>query len=149
VKKLIAYFSATGTTKKKAERLAKITGGDLYEIMPEKPYTSGDLNWQDKKSRTTLEYKDKDCRPELKEKHKDLSGYDVIYIGFPVWWYTYPKIINSFIEANDFKGKKTVLFCTSGGTGIEKIAEQMKKEYPDIDLIGSELVNGPILKDII
>jgi len=127
MKALICYFSATGTTKTVAEKLSKITGSDLYEIKPETPYTSADLNWNDKKSRSSVEMRDKDSRPAISDRDAKIEDYDVIYIGFPVWWYIAPTIINTFMESYDFSGKTVILFATSGGSGFGKAVENLKE----------------------
>ncbi|NMP38562.1 MAG: flavodoxin [Clostridiales bacterium] len=140
-KKLVAYFSASGVTAKAAQRLAAAVSADIHEIKPEVPYTAADLDWTNKKSRSTLEMQDKGSRPALAEKHFDASGYDVIYIGFPVWWYVAPTIINSFLESGDFSGKTIVLFATSGGSGLGKSAEQLK---PSVSA-STRLISGKVL----
>ena len=117
-KKLVAYFSASGTTKKAAERLAKATGADLFEIKPKVPYSSADLNWMDKKSRSSVEMSDPASRPEIAEKIPDPADYDTVFLGFPIWWYLAPRIINTFVESYDFTGKTLVPFATSGGSGM-------------------------------
>lgn len=117
-KKLVAYFSASGTTKKAAERLAKATGADLFEIKPKVPYSSADLNWMDKKSRSSVEMSDPSSRPEIAEKIPHLADYDTVFLGFPIWWYVAPRIINTFVESYDFTGKTLVPFATSGGSGM-------------------------------
>lgn len=117
-KKLVAYFSASGTTKKAAERLAKATGADLFEIKPKVPYSSADLNWMDKKSRSSVEMSDPASRPEISEKIPHLADYDTVFLGFPIWWYVAPRIINTFVESYDFTGKTLVPFATSGGSGM-------------------------------
>ena len=114
-KKLVAYFSAGGTTKKAAERLAKATGADLFEIKLKVPYSSADLNWMDKKSRSSVEMSDPSSRPEIAEKIPHLADYDTVFLGFPIWWYVAPRIINTFVESYDFTGKTLVPFATSGG----------------------------------
>ncbi|MBQ9625148.1 MAG: flavodoxin [Clostridia bacterium] len=125
-KKLVAYFSASGVTKEAAQKVSNAANADIYEIEPKVPYTSADLNWLDKKSRSSVEMKDKSFRPEIADKKIDISGYDVIFIGFPIWWYVAPTIINTFLEAHDFSGKKIVLFATSGGSGFGKTVEELK-----------------------
>ena len=117
-KKLVAYFSPTGTTARAARALADAAGADLYEIVPAEPYTSADLNWNDKKSRSTVEMNDRACRPTLADTNADIAAYDAIFVGFPIWWYTAPRIIDSFLEAYDFSGKTVVPFATSGGSGL-------------------------------
>lgn len=116
-KSLVAYFSASGVTKRLAERLAKSIGADLFEIEPEKPYTSADLNWMDKKARSTVEMNDRSSRPAIKSK-TDISKYDVVFVGFPIWWYREPSIIDTFVESYDFGGKTIVPFATSGSSQI-------------------------------
>ena len=133
---LVAYFSASGVTAKVAANMAKATGADLFEIRPEKPYTKADLNWMDKQSRSTLEMKDRDCRPAIAEK-PDISGYDVILVGFPVWWYREPSVIDTFMESADFSGKTVVPFCTSGGSGLGDSAKNMQSLAP-----GAKVMDG-------
>ena len=117
-KTLVAYFSASGTTKAAAEKLAAVTGSDLYEIKPSVPYTDADLNWQNQRSRSSVEMNDPSSRPELADKNADIGDYDKIFQGFPIWWYNAPHIIRSFLESYDFTGKTIVLFATSGGSGM-------------------------------
>ena len=119
-KTLIAYFSPTGTTKKAAQKLAGLTGADLYEIRPEVPYTAADLNWQDSGSRSSVEMKDLSSRPAISDHAANVEAYDTIFIDFPIWWYTAPTIIRTFIGAYDFNGKIVVFFATSGGTDVMK-----------------------------
>lgn len=126
MKKLVAYFSASGTTAQIAANLAKAADADLYEIEPAVPYTSADLNWMDKSARSTIEMKDKSSRPEIKDTDAKIADYDVIYVGFPVWWYVAPTIINTFLEKYDFSGKTIILFATSGGSGFGKAAAGLK-----------------------
>ena len=147
--KLVAYFSASGVTEAKAKELAKVIGADLYEIAPAVRYTSADLNWMNKKSRSSVEMNDKSSRPTLAETEHDFSAYDVIYIGFPIWWYTAPTIINTFLETFDFSGKKIVLFATSGGSGIDRAVKDMRKQYPGLDITGGKLLNGKVTGDIL
>lgn len=128
---LVAYFSPTGTTKKKAEELAKIKGADLYEIKPEVKYTKEDLNWMDKKSRSSVEMNDKNSRPKIVDKDPHLEKYNKIYIGFPIWWYIAPTIINTFVEKYDFSNKEVVLFATSGGSGFGDALTYIKSSVPD------------------
>ena len=117
-KALVAYFSASGVTKKLAERLAGAIGADAFEIVPEQTYTEADLNWMNKNSRSSVEMNDKSCRPAIASKVDDMSQYDVVFVGFPVWWYREPSIIDTFAEAYDFSGKTIVPFATSGSSGI-------------------------------
>lgn len=124
-KALVAYFSASGVTAKLAERLAEAVGADLFEIAPETPYTKADLNWMDKNSRSTVEMNDRACRPPM-AKTPDVSGYEVIFVGFPVWWYREPSIIDTFMESADFTGKIVVPFCTSGGSDLGDSTQNMQ-----------------------
>ena len=126
-KKLVAYFSASGVTAKVAEKLAEAEGAQIYEIRPEVPYTNADLDWQNKKSRSSIEMDDKSCRPQMADQSADVAGAEVVYIGFPVWWYREPSIIDTFLEAYDFNGKKIVPFCTSGSSGIGDTAKRMQE----------------------
>lgn len=141
MKTLVAYFSATGTTKGVAQQLAEVTGADLHEIKPEKPYTDADLDWQDKQSRSTIEMEDKSSRPAITEKLPNMHEYDVIYVGFPIWWYTCPTIINTFMESYDFKGKTVIPFATSGGSSIKKACEDLKTAYPEVNWKEGKLLN--------
>lgn len=117
-KKLVAYFSASGVTAKVADMLADAVGADIYEICPEAPYTKADLNWMDKKARSTIEMNDKTIRPAIANSNAEVEQYDVIFLGFPIWWYVAPTIINTFLESYDFSGKKIILFATSGGRPV-------------------------------
>ena len=127
---LVAYFSATGTTAKVADKLAKATGADLFEIKPAQPYTSADLNWTNKKSRSSVEMDDRNSRPAIANKVADMSKYDVIFVGFPIWWYREPSIIDTFMESYDFSGKQVVPFATSGGSGMGDSGSIMQKLAP-------------------
>ena len=140
-KTLIVYFSATGTTKAAAQKLATEFNADLYEITPEVPYTDADLNWRDKNSRSTLEMKDKSSRPAIQCKCENIADYDTVWIGFPIWWYTAPTIVNTFIEAHDLSGKVLNVFATSGGSGVEGSAADLKKAYPQYTWGESLLMN--------
>ena len=139
---LIAYFSATGTTAKAAKALANAVGGTLYEIRPAVPYTSADLNWMDKSSRSSVEMKDQNARPALKDTDAPVAGHDVIFLGFPVWWYVEPTILNTFLEAYDFTGKTIVLFATSGGSGLGKSAAGLRPSAPGAKIVDGRLLNG-------
>lgn len=139
---LVAFFSATGTTKEAAEKVAEATGGELYEIEPKIPYTSDDLNWNDEKSRSTIEMKDPKARPALKSTKTNIADYTTVYIGYPNWWGVAPRIINTFIEKHDLKGKTIRLFSTSGGSGIEKSISEFKSQYPDLNFKDGKLLNG-------
>lgn len=124
---LVAYFSASGVTKNAAEKLAKAANADLFEIKPVRPYTDADLNWMDKKSRSTIEMNDLSSRPEIANKCENMGSYDVVFVGFPIWWYVEPRIIDTFLESYDFSGKTVIPFATSGGSGLGKTAENFKK----------------------
>ena len=140
-KTLVAYFSATGTTAEAARKLAGVTGGELYEIAPDTPYTDADLNWHDKQSRSSVEMNNSKSRPALKGKKENIADYDVIYIGYPIWWGIAPTIIKTFIERHDLKGKTVVPFATSGGSGIDKSITDLKKTYPDLVWKEGRLLN--------
>ena len=139
---LVAYFSASGTTRTVAEILSDEIGADLYEIKPEEPYTDGDLNWNNPQSRSSREMNNPEFRPLLEDKDPDVSDYDVVLMGFPVWWYVAPTIINSFLESADFAGKAVIPFATSGGSGIGKCVDALKKQYPDIAWGKGHLLNS-------
>ena len=141
-KKLVAYFSASGTTKEAAERLAKAAGADLFEIKPAIPYTSADLNWMDKKSRSSVEMSDPYSRPEIAETMPNMADYDTVFIGFPIWWYVAPHIIHTFLESYDFDRKMLVPFATSGGSGMGRTVEELRKLCPNADWKAGKLVNG-------
>ena len=141
-KRLVAYFSASGTTKKIAEKLAAAAGADLYEIEPEVPYTRADLNYMDKKSRTSIEMNDHSSRPAIKDTDAGISGYDVIFLGFPIWCYIAPTIINTFLEKYDFSGKKIVLFATSGGSGFGKAVAGLKASVAE----SCEIAEGKVFR---
>ena len=141
MKTLIVYFSATGNTKAAAQKLAQEFNADLYEITPEVPYTAADLNWRDKTSRSTIEMKDKTSRPAINGRCENIADYDVVWIGFPVWWYTAPTIVNTFIEAHDLSGKTLNVFATSGGSKVEPCAADLKKAYPQYTWGESRLMN--------
>ena len=141
-KKLVAYFSASGTTKRAAEYLAKAEGADLFEIKPAVPYTSADLNWMDKKSRSSVEMSDPSSRPEIAGKLANMADYDMVFIGFPIWWYVAPRIIDTFVESYDFSGKILVSFATSGGSGMGKTVDELKKLCPKADWKAGRMLNG-------
>ena len=147
-KTLVTYFSASGVTKGVAQQLAEVAGADLHEIKPETPYTDADLDWTDKQSRSSIEMKDKNSRPAITGKLTNMQDYDVVYVGFPIWWYTCPTIINTFIEAYDFKGKTVIPFATSGGSNIKKACDDLKSAYPDINWKEGRLLNGPSKADL-
>lgn len=141
-KKLVAYFSASGVTAKAAKALAEAANADLYEIRPKVPYTHADLDWINKKSRSTVEMNDPACRPALADTAANLAGYDVVFVGFPVWWYTAPSIIKSFLEAYDFTGKVVVPFATSGGSGLGTTAEALQAVVPAAKVKPGRMLNG-------
>ena len=142
-KKLVAYFSASGKTAKVADMLADAVGADIYEIRPEVPYTKADLNWMNKKSRSSVEMNDKAFRPAIADKNAKIDQYDTIFLGFPIWWYVAPTIINTFLEGYDFSGKKVILFATSGSSGFGKTVEELKVSVPaSCKIIEGKLLNG-------
>ena len=147
-RKLVAYFSASGVTAKVAEKLSEAIGADLYAIEPEVPYTKADLDWMDKKSRSTIEMNNPASRPAIAGKRDNMNDYDTVFVGFPIWWYTAPRVIQSFIETNDLSGKEIYLFSTSGGSDAAKALSDMKKLYPTLSFMGASLLNGPVTKDI-
>ena len=142
--KLVAYFSASGVTASVAKKLAEASGAELYEIKPAVKYTSADLNWQDSNSRSSIEMKDKTSRPEIADKNADISGHDVIFLGFPIWWYVAPTIINTFLEAYDFSGKKIILFATSGGSGFGRAVEGLKPSAPNAEIREGKLFRSSV-----
>ena len=141
-KKLIAYFSASGTTKKRAEKLAEISQADLYEIKPVAAYSKEDLNWMNPNSRSSVEMKDKSFRPEIIKDGFDPAPYDVIFLGFPIWWYVAPTIINTFLESYNFSGKKIILFATSGSSGFGNTLEELKISALNAEMIEGRMLNG-------
>lgn len=140
-KKLVAYFSASGNTKKIAEMVAEAANADICEITPKTAYTKADLNWMDKKSRSSVEMSDKKFRPEIVKADIDTNAYDEIILGFPIWWYVAPTIINTFLESYDFKGKKIVLFATSGGSGFGNTVKELQPSAPDAEIVEGKLLN--------
>ena len=146
-KTLVAYFSASGVTRRAAERLAEVVDGELYEIRPAIPYTPADLNWMDKRSRSSVEMKNPASRPALADHGADIGSYDRIFLGFPIWWGVAPTIVNTFLEAYDFSGKTIVLFATSGGSGMGKTAEKLAPSCPGAKLMDGGLLNGSLVKD--
>ena len=147
-KKLVAYFSASGVTKKVAEMISEVSEYELYEIKPKQAYTKADLNWMDKNSRSSVEMKDKKFRPEIITKDIELSDYDEIILGFPIWWYVAPTIINTFLEAYDFSGKKITLFATSGGSGFGNTVSELKPSAPNADIVEGKLLNNANKQEI-
>ena len=141
-KTLVAYFSATGTTEKVAQNLAEVTQSDLFKINPETPYTDADLDWKDENSRSTIEMNDKTSRPAIAGKIDNMADYKVIYLGFPIWWYVAPTIINTFLESYDLSGKTIVLFATSGSSGFGKTAESLQHSASKAKIIEGRVLNG-------
>ncbi len=141
-KKLVAYFSASGTTAAVAKTLAEAAGADLYEIKPQKPYTRTDLDWMNQKSRSSVEMNDKSFRPPLAGKDARIEDYDTVFLGFPIWWYVAPTIINTFLESYDFSGKTIILFATSGGSGFGGTAAGLKDSAPGAVIREGKLLNG-------
>lgn len=141
---LVAYFSANGVTARAAQNLAQAVGADLYEIKPAVPYTTADLNWNDKHSRSSVEMNDKNSRPELKDHDAPVGGHNTIFLGFPIWWYTAPAIIHTFLEAYDFSGKDIVLFATSGGSGLGRTAKELAGSCPSANIKNGKLLNGSL-----
>ena len=141
-KKLVAFFSASGVTAQAARTLADAAGADLYEIKPAVPYTNADLDWMNKKSRSTVEMNDKKSRPAIADTDAHIADYDVIFVGFPIWWYIAPTIINTFLERYNFSGKKIVLFATSGGSGFGKAVSNLQPSAPNAKIIEGKLLNG-------
>ena len=141
-KTLVAYFSASGTTMDVANHLARVTDSDLFAIVPAEPYTSADLNWRDKQSRSTREAADPSCRPAITSRVEHIEDYDTIFLGFSIWWYVAPAIINTFLESHDLTGKTIVLFATSGGSGMGKTASVLRASAP-----GAKIVDGGILNN--
>lgn len=147
-KKLVAYFSASGVTKKVAEMISEVSEYELYEIKPKQAYTKADLNWMDKNSRSSVEMKDKKFRPEIITKDIEMSDYDEIILGFPIWWYVAPAIINTFLEAYDFSGKKIILVATSGGSGFGNTVSELKPSAPNADIVEGKLLNNANKQEI-
>ncbi len=147
-KVLVSYFSASGVTKGVAQQLAEVAGADLHEIKPAQPYTDADLDWRNKQSRSSVEMQDKSSRPAITAKLQNMKDYDVVYVGFPIWWYTCPTIINTFMEAYDFQGKTVIPFATSGGSSIKKACEDLKATYPNINWKEGILLNRTSRKDL-
>lgn len=141
---LVTYFSASGVTKNVADNIAKVVEGDLFEIEPKEKYTREDLDWRNKKSRSSVEMQNREYRPEIKEKSIDISNYDIILIGFPIWWGVAPTVVNTFLESRDFSGKTLIPFCTSGGSGMAYCENDLRRTYPNYTwkegkrLIGNE-----------
>ena len=149
MKTLVAYFSATGTTKALAQNLSEVVHGDLYEITPEQPYTAADLDWHDENSRSSIEMnKDKSIRPAIKGNVENMDQYEVVYVGFPIWWYVAPTIINTFLESYNFEGKKVITFATSGGSPMGKTLDSLKPSAPKANWVEGKVLNHASKKDI-
>lgn len=148
MKTLVTYFSASGVTKKVAERLAKAIDADIMEIVPAERYTEADLDWRDKTSRSTLEMTDKSSRPAIVKGELNPEDYDVICVGFPIWWYTCPRIINTFMESFDHSGKTIIPFATSGGSSIDKACADLKAAYPKANWKAGKLMNNATEEDL-
>ena len=147
-KKLTAYFSASGVTKRYAEKIAEAANTDLFEIKPEVPYTNADLDWRNSQSRSSVEMKNPGSRPEIAQKLPNMDEYDTVFVGFPIWWYVAPTIINTFLESYDFSGKTIIPFATSGGSGMGKTADVLKTVCPDADIKNGKVVNGMSEKEL-
>lgn len=147
-KRLVAYFSAGGTTKKAAEMIAENAKADLFEIIPKAPYTKADLDWMDQKSRSSIEMSDKKFRPEIVPDDIDMNLYDEIILGFPIWWYVAPTIINTFLEAHDFSDKKIILFATSGGSGFGNTVRELQLSAPDSIITEGKIWNRSSKQEI-
>lgn len=143
-KTLVAYFSASGVTAAAAKKLAEAIGADLYEIKPEVPYTKADLDWMDKTARSTIEMNDPSSRPAIAGKLDNIDAYSTIFVGFPIWWYVAPTIINTFLESYDLTGKKIVPFATSGGSGMGKTNERLQPSCPGAELLEGRMLNGAV-----
>lgn len=146
-KALVAYFSASGVTAKVAKNLADSIGADLYEIAPETPYTRADLNWMDKKSRSTVEMSDRSARPAIGTTVADMAQYEVVFVGFPIWWYREPSIIDTFLEAYDFSGKTVIPFATSGGSGLGDSARNMQALAKGANVADGKRFSGKASED--
>ena len=140
--KLVAYFSASGVTAKVAETLAEAIGADIFEIEPKVPYTEADLNWMDKKARSTIEMKDEHSRPAIAGRVEDMAQYGTVFVGFPIWWYTAPQIIRTYLESGDFAGKTVVPFATSGGSELGGTVEDLRPSAPAANWKPGRMLNG-------
>lgn len=141
-KVLVAYYSATGTTEKVAKEIASATNGQLFEIVPENEYTPADLDWNDKNSRSSVEMNDMSSRPPIKNGIANLDNVETIFIGYPIWWDQAPRVVNTFIDANNLKGKKIITFCTSGSSSIDGSTRALRETYPELDITQGECLNG-------
>ena len=145
---LVAYFSAGGTTRKVAEMIAETAEADLHEIVPKQPYSKADLNWMDKKSRSSVEMNDKKSRPEITDTDASIDKYDEIILGFPIWWYVAPTIINTFLESYDLSGKRIVLFATSGGSGFGNTVKELMPSAPGANIVEGKILNNVTTQDV-
>ena len=141
-KPLVAYFSASGVTERAAKELARAVDADLYEIRPAQPYTAADLDWRDEKSRSTLEMQDSACRPEISGTPVDLTRYDTIFLGFPIWWYVEPRIVDTFLESHALAGKRVIPFATSGGSGIDGATRSLQSHCPQAKWVQGQVLHG-------
>ena len=148
MKRLVTYFSASGVTRKAAEELAAAAKADIHEIKPAEPYTREDLDWRNKKSRSSLEMQNEASRPALDGAIPDLSEYDTVYIGFPIWWGVAPRVVNTFIENSDLKDKDLIVFATSEGSGLEYAVNDLRKRYPGLNIRSGRLVKGKVTEDM-
>ena len=139
---LVAYFSASGETERLARTIASATGGDLFEIVPETPYTAADLDWNDKRSRSSVEMNDPSSRPAVASRVGNMDAYDIVFVGFPIWWYVEPRIIDTFLESYDFAGKTVVPFATSGGSDLGKAPERMEGIAKGATVLAGKMLNG-------
>lgn len=144
---LIAYFSASGVTAQAARQMAQAVGADLYEIRPAQPYTDADLDWMDKRSRSTLEMNDPACRPAIAEPVLDMERYETVFVGFPIWWYVEPRIVDTFLERYDFSGKTVIPFATSGGSGIARAEKNLQAHCPQANWKKGRLLNSACAGD--
>ncbi len=148
-KKLVAYFSASGVTGEIAKNIANIAKADIYEIKPKVPYTEADLDWMNKSSRSSMEMKNLSFRPEMADNNIDISAYDTIYLGFPIWWYIAPTIVNTFLEKHDFSGKKIILFATSGGSAFGKTIQHLRPSVSkETTIVEGKVLNSATAEDI-
>lgn len=147
-KSAVVYYSETGTTEGIAKKISQVTGADLYRIEPAQPYTSADLDWQDNNSRSTKEMNDRSARPAIKNGRLNLDGIDTVYLGYPIWWDQAPRVVNTFIEANDLSGKIIITFCTSGETSIDGSVRQLKADYSALDFVKGKRLNGASVNEI-
>ena len=145
---LVSYFSASGVTEKVAKTLADVVNGDIFEIKPEIPYTTADLDWKDKNSRSTIEMNDATSRPAIANKIENINEYDTIFVGFPIWWYVAPSIINTFLESYDFTGKTIIPFATSGGSDLGETVNKLKSVVPNVEIQEGKLLNNFSKEDI-